>query len=260
VTVLGDNGSLQHNVPPLAPGLQYVDLAASRTYEAALRSDGQVALWGAPVGSGFWWVPPPPLPWGVSYVEADGGDQITALRRSDGTVVVCGYYGGLYLPQWTAPPLEPGTSYGDIGLGYHTVSARVGPTSTYVSFAPGCAGSLQATRLIPRDTPRIGKTHQVTLFDLPVNVAIMVMGWQRFSTPISLSLLGMPGCALHTSIDGAALLAGQNGQAKWFLPIPNQPSLVGLHFFNQALVFDPAAGNPFGAVVSDAAEGVIGHW
>jgi hypothetical protein len=259
VTVLGDNAYLQHNVPPLPPGLQYVDIAAGRTFEAALRSDGQVVMWGGVVGSSALWVSPPPLPWGVSYVEADGGDGITALRRSDGWVVVAGDYAP-YVQQWAAPPLDAGTSYVDIGLGYYTVSARVGPTSTYVSFAPGCAGSRPATRLIPRDTPRIGKTHEVTLFDLPTNIALMVMGWQRLPTPIDLGFLGMPGCAMHISLDGAALLAGQNGQAKWFLPIPNQPSLVGRHFFNQALVFDAAAGNPFGAVVSDAAEGVIGHW
>jgi hypothetical protein len=36
--------------------------------------------------------------------------------------------------------------------------------------------------------------------------------------------------------------------------------LVGLRFANQAVVLDPQAGNAAGAVVSDAAEGVIGHW
>jgi hypothetical protein len=47
--------------------------------------------------------------------------------------------------------------------------------------------------------------------------------------------------------------------AKYCLPIPNLPSLVGMHFCNQAVVLDPGA-NPLGAVISDAAEGVIGHW
>ena len=53
-------------------------------------------------------------------------------------------------------------------------------------------------------------------------------------------------------------LLGQNGQAKFFLPIPNAISLVGVSFANQAIVFDPAA-NPAGLVASNAAEGVIGH-
>jgi len=258
----GSSSSHQHIIPMLPPGLTYVQLGASQFYNAALRSDGTAIWWGgvppAPLPNPLYqfWTPIPPLPWGVSYVQIDGGEHHTALRRSDGQVVVCGQMDSL---QDLVPPLEAGTSYVDISADNGATAARVGPTSTYVSFAAGCPGSLPATRLIPRDTPHIDNTHQVTLFDLPLNIAIMVIGWQQFSTPISLGFLGMPGCTLHTSLDGTALLAGQNGQAKWFLPIPNQPSLVGLHFYNQALVFDPAA-NPFGAVLSDAAEGVIGDW
>lgn len=41
-------------------------------------------------------------------------------------------------------------------------------------------------------------------------------------------------------------------------PIPFQQSLLGARFYNQVFVFDPAAGNAMGAVVSDAAEGVVG--
>lgn len=244
--------------PALPPGVTYVDVAVSACL-AALRSDGVVVTWGGASGTGSFWVPVPPLPFGVYYVEAEGGGGPIVLRRSDGQVVVCGYVGG-YLSYLTmVPPLDPGTSFVQVSASLGNIGARVGPTCTYASFASGCAGSLPATRLVPRDTPRIGKTHQVTLFDLPMNTAIMVMGWQRFPAPIALDFLGMPGCAIHTSLDGTALLAGQGGQVKWFLPIPNQPSLVGLHFYNQALVFDPGA-NPFGAVFSDAAEGVIGHW
>jgi hypothetical protein len=69
----------------------------------------------------------------------------------------------------------------------------------------------------------------------------------------------MPGCAFHTSVDATAVLVGQQHQAQWTLPIPDLPSLVGLRFYQQALVLDPAAGNGFGAVVSDAAEGVVGY-
>ena len=56
-----------------------------------------------------------------------------------------------------------------------------------------------------------------------------------------------------------ALLSGQWNRAKFGLSIPSRASLVGLHFYQQALVLDPAAGNPAGAVMSNAAEGVIGH-
>jgi hypothetical protein len=48
--------------------------------------------------------------------------------------------------------------------------------------------------------------------------------------------------------------------ATFRLPIPGVPALVGLKFYNQALVLDPGAGNVIGAVVSEAAEGVVGYW
>lgn len=54
-------------------------------------------------------------------------------------------------------------------------------------------------------------------------------------------------------------LFGQGGQAVFELPIPDAVALVGTRFFHQALVLDPGA-NAAGVVVSDAAEGIVGHW
>lgn len=70
----------------------------------------------------------------------------------------------------------------------------------------------------------------------------------------------MPGCTWHIPLDATALLTGQANTARFRLPIPNVPRLVGTRLFHQALVLDPLAGNPLGAVVSELAEGVIGHW
>ncbi len=236
--------------PPVAPaGLAFVEVAAAEDFGAALLSDGSVALWGQTSLP----APLPSLPFGVGYVELDAGLDHVVLRRSDGNVDVIGFYA----PQ--GPPLEPGTSYVKVSASDNTITARVGPTCTYVSLAPGCAGSLPATRLIPRDTPRIGKTLEVTLFDLPQNIAFLVFGWQRIPT-VDLGFVGMPGCNLHISLDAIVPLVGTNQQAKWELPIPNSAIWVGTRFYNQALVLDPAAGNGFGAVVSDAAEAVIGSW
>lgn len=96
------------------------------------------------------------------------------------------------------------------------------------------------------------------MIGLPQNAAFMVFGWQG-TTPQPLGSFGLPGCFRHVAIDGAYLLLGQDGWATYRLPIPNWPLLVGLTFHNQAIVLDPAA-NAAGAVVSEAAEGVIGHW
>ena len=255
VLCLGDAASGQAQVAPLPVGVQYVDIAASRFCTAGLRSDGLVEIWGSVQPPAF--EPLPALPFGVSYVQAEGAYAFLAMRRSDGEVVTCGY-----MPnhQDVVTPLLPGTSYVEMSAGGEIVAARVGPTCTYVSFAPGCAGSRPVARLIPRDTPHLGKTLEVTLFDLPLDIAFLVFGWQQLPSPVDLGFLGMPGCDLSVSLDAIVPLVGQNQQAKWFLPIPNDPIWVGTRFYNQALVPDPAAGNSFGAVVSDAAEAVIGHW
>jgi len=245
-------------VMPTPPsGLLFVGVATSEDFNAALLSDGSVIWWGSLSPSNPQWHPIPVLPFGVYYVEISGGAHHLALRRSDGQVVVCGVASK---HEDEVPPLDPGTSYVEIdgSPGLSTV-ARVGPTCTYVSFAHGCAGSLPATRLVPRDTPRIGRTLEVTLFDLPQDIAVLAFGWQQAPAPgVDLAFLGMPGCNLNVSLDAIVALAGVNQQAKWQLPIPNSPLWIGTRFYNQALVLDPGAGNGFGAVLSDAAEAVIG--
>jgi len=214
-----------------------------------------VVVWGN-IGAAYY-VPVPALPFGVYYVEADAGDGAIMLRTSAGEVIVCGTVG------WHedhVPLLDPGTSYVQVSAGSNSVGARVGPTSTYIGIAAGCSGSMPSTRLVPRDTPRIGKTLLITLFDLPVDIAMMAMSFQHLATPYDLGSLGMPSCTWHVPLDAVALLSGQATQAKFELAIPNEPRLVGLTFYHQALVLDPAAGNVLGAVASDAAAGVVGHW
>lgn len=240
--------------PVLPPGIEYVDVTAGPSHNAALRSDGEVVEWG---GFTSPWTPVPPLPQGVVYVEARAGDRVTALRRSDGQVVFSGRIGPL--PMVAAmPPLAPRESCLQLSAAGGNLAARIGPLCSYVSFAQGCAGSLPASRLIPRDTPRIGKTLEVRVFDLPASVAMLAMGMHRMPAT-SLAGIGLPGCTWQVELDATAILVGQGGQAVWRLPIPDVPSLVGLQFHNQALVLDPQAPNPLGLVVSDAATGIVGY-
>jgi alpha-tubulin suppressor-like RCC1 family protein len=240
------------NVPIAPPGIEFVDIGLADNFAAALRSDGQVVYWGSVPSAGHMHVPPP-LPPGVVYVEVDGGYRSMALRRSDGLVDVrsSGSYREHLVPQ-----IDPGQSFLQVSAQGLMVGGRIGPTCTYVSFAPGCAGSMPAARLVPRDTPRIGKRHKVTVFDLPQNLAFMLFGWSR-TLPQPLSVYGMPGCNAHVSPDIGTFLLGQSNQAAFEMSIPNDVRLIGLQFYNQAVVFDPGA-NALGAVMSAAAEGVIG--
>lgn len=243
------NGAIATTFPSLPSGLRYVGIAAWGGGYAGLRSDGEIGWWGAQI------TPPAPLPPGVVYVGVAGHGGPLLARRSDGLIDASI---GTQPGNWSlVADLLPGESYVEIAADYDQAFARVGPTSTYVTFASGCSGTLPAARLVPRDTPRVGATLSVRLFDLPNDLAVMLFGWQR-TGPIPLGGIGMPGCNLEVSLDAAIALVGNGGQAEFDLAIPDTVSLVGVSFANQAAVVDLAA-NAAGLVLSNAAEGVVGH-
>ncbi|MFK8003731.1 MAG: hypothetical protein AB8H86_29475 [Polyangiales bacterium] len=249
-TVIGLGPAWNYTAPTPPAGVHFVDVACCDTYDVVLRSDGTVVTWGSTP-----FVPAPVLPWGVYYVEIDGGSRQAALRRSDGQVVHLG--SNLYESQ----RLAPGTSYVQLSNYDTTSGARVGPETTFTGIGPGCAGTLPPARLVPRDTPRIGRTFELTVFDLPADLALLGMSIAVPAAPSPLASLGMPGCDWHIGLDGTALLQGQDGSASFELAIPDVPLLVGTRFQHQVLVLDPGvnAGLGIGAVVSDAMEGVIGR-
>ena len=98
------------------------------------------------------------------------------------------------------------------------------------------------------------------LFDLPVNLAVMITGWGGIApVPLDLGFVGMPACPLWNTTELLATVAGFGNQAVFTLYMPDDLSLVGVTLYQQALVIDPGAGNSFGAVMSDGARMVIGR-
>jgi hypothetical protein len=98
---------------------------------------------------------------------------------------------------------------------------------------------------------------------LPTSVAMLAAGSNSQVTgalalPLDLTPQGLTGCLLRVSPDFVVLMAGSGGAATFTMSVPNMPALVGVRFHQQALVFDPLAGNPASAVMSDAATAVIG--
>lgn len=156
------------------------------------------------------------------------------------------------------PPLEPGTSYVEVSAGSYGFGALVGNESFHVGVAPGCAGSGPACRLIPRETPQIGKRLPVHLDALPLDVAVLVTGWSRIPGGLDLAALGMPGCIWHVALDDLTIVVGSGGRATWAVDVPDQSDLLGVTFHQQAFVLDVNAGNATNLVVSDAADGKIG--
>src|SRR5206468_851503 len=157
------------------------------------------------------------------YVEVAAGGFLlfpnsichSVARRSDGSVVA---WGANNYRQINVPAMPPGLTYVEIAAGGSINVARLGPPSTYVTFASGCAGSLPAARLVPLDTPRIGATLQVTVDNLPADVALLLFGTSNTSSafgplPLGLAAFGMPGCTLYASSDVLTLLPGSGSRA-----------------------------------------------
>lgn len=139
-------------------------------------------------------------------------------------------------------------------------SALSAQSASYATFGPGCAGSQPVSTLTPRSVPLFGRPLQVALDNLPQNVAVMLTGLTNSGTyPLPLAGAGMPNCWLRVSSEMAGPVLGVGGNAIYQLPLPPLPVTMGLHFYQQAVVLDPAAGNAANQVMSDAAEGVIGY-
>ena len=68
----------------------------------------------------------------------------------------------------------------------------------------------------------------------------------------------MPGCFGRVSFDVPALVFGAGGSAAYPLVVPSLPALAGTILHSQAIVFDAAAGNPAGLVMSDASTLIVG--
>jgi alpha-tubulin suppressor-like RCC1 family protein len=242
-------------VPTPPPGQKFEQVRISEIHSAAMLDDGTVITWdqqSALTGHPYWPTPRPPH--GIVYVELAAGDEHIVARRSDGEVVA---WGRDYALQLRVPPLPPGRSYLRIDAGYESTAAIVGHESRYVGFALGCRGTLPTSRIIPRDTPQIGRDLPLLITNLPHDIAFLSFAWQKLTPGVDLTGLGMPGCTLHTGLDAVLALVGNNRRARWTLPIPDAPVLLGARFHQQAAVLDPAA-NALGLVLSDAYEAVIG--
>lgn len=135
--------------------------------------------------------------------------------------------------------------------------------ASYTIFGSGCAGSMPISRLQSLGVPRMGSMMNVIINNLPNNLAFWITGMSNQMSsfgplPFSAAPFGAPGCLLHTSTDTAALLFANSNLALTSMTLPNATSLIGLSFYQQALVPD-AGVNALGAVASEAAVGVIGY-
>lgn len=69
----------------------------------------------------------------------------------------------------------------------------------------------------------------------------------------------MPGCLAWQALDAYVPAVQPGGGLDWTLGIPVVSGLLGAPFYNQVVVFDAAAGNPQGAVISNGGAGILGQ-
>ncbi len=136
--------------------------------------------------------------------------------------------------------------------------------ANYAAFGTGCAGWAGMPWLTAgAQRPILGSTFQVSMFNLPpdhstlIALSLSSTNWFGISLPVALDPIGAPGCALRISPDATYPVFNWAGYATWSLPIPNQPSLAGMTFYNQAVSVDHS--NALGLVFTNAGAGFVGN-
>jgi hypothetical protein len=136
--------------------------------------------------------------------------------------------------------------------------------ASYAGWGSGCTGLTGSALLFANAAPQLGKTLPVELANLPsqAGVAVLFLGasqmnWGAIPLPLPLQGLGLGNCQLEITPDVAFAVPATAGKASLPFPIPNSSSLLGLIFYNQALVRDPGA-NSAGWILSNPARAIIG--
>jgi hypothetical protein len=149
---------------------------------------------------------------------------------------------------------------GTIPYAYVTVNP-----ARFEVLGPGCSGSAgEPTLRLSHNWTRawLGRTLCTELANLPQSVGIVVVGWSNqqagaFTLPLPLDSFGMPGCSARVSSDAVYFVMGSGGRATLTMPVPVNPSLVGMALYQQGVSVDPGC-NAAGLTVSNSARVTVG--
>lgn len=141
--------------------------------------------------------------------------------------------------------------------------AGTGPAATYTTFGAGCAGWAGMPWLTANGMrPLLGQPFPVFLYNLPPDhstlswIGLSNTSWAGNPLPLDLAPIGAPGCTLLAAPDVAQPVFNWGGYATWTWLVPAQPTLAGLHFYNQAAAIDHS--NALGLVFTNAGDGRLG--
>jgi hypothetical protein len=213
-------------------------------------------------------------PEGLYDVRIEVGVDNGAFLWWDGA-----YLGGHLMPggpwlgelTFTIPVVPPGPHHlqilredhgGATGFTIRVTADVPGATS----FGAGCTGSSGTPVLSLAGTPILGSTCAIHADNCPLSpgFTLHLLGlsnetWAGGSLPTPLAAFGMPGCDGLVRPDAAGVAPVVSNRATYPLSIPNQPPLLGMRTYMQAIVFDEGAGNEARAVTSQGMCVVVGR-
>lgn len=192
------------------------------------------------------------LPSGVRLNYTSGGPT----NASNADLALSG--GALHSPSFgSSTTFSPRNWNGTV---YYAHGEIAGSFSVFADGCAGTSGNSPAIGLQNGGVPTIGQVMTFEMRDAPASQAgAFIFGLTSNPTGLDLSVIGMTGCALYASPHVALGTATDPlGVATYPLGVPNSTALIGARFYLQGFVFDTGA-NPLGAIVSDAAQAVIGR-
>lgn len=154
------------------------------------------------------------------------------------------------------------------GSGPSGISAETwiytGPrTALFAPFGHGCPGG-NGTPTLAANPPVLGQPFVLNIGSLGNQVVggLLLQGFTSTSfagtfLPLDLSPFGMSGCGLEVAPATNSFLLASNGNASFGFVVPNQPSLIGLHYFTQFMGLDFAAPNS-SVSMSNAGHALLG--
>jgi hypothetical protein len=111
-------------------------------------------------------------------------------------------------------------------------------------FGTGCVGGGGVMTLAETHAAWIGETHATHITNLdPLGICVGIIGLTSVPAGVPLAAVlptTSPSCMLYVSLDATPILGNLGGTADLLLPIPNDPTLVGLQVFEQAAQFNAA--------------------
>ena len=135
----------------------------------------------------------------------------------------------------------------------------------YSLLGVGCKGSSGTPQLYCTKYPKLGQPFEFRVVGMTAARSGVILAgltdllWKTVTLPLDLSPLGASACHLFISIDAElGFTADATGATTFNVRLPNDQTLLGLHFFNQAFVLSPGS-NALGLITSNAGRAFIGQ-